>query len=141
MLGLIQADDVADLALEAFGTSRESDAIRKMVYGIHDPADQLRLFGDALSEQHVLLPSRVRAAHIVARAVCRKLIDDSGDPFGAARTLGVISRTVGDHFHDFDAFIYAESEAEDRPGDRQWFASTIMAEARRWTATPHDAAD
>ena len=79
VLGLIHADDVADLGLQAIGTSRESDSIRKVVYGTHDQADQLRLFGDALSEQHVLLPSRVRAAHIVAGAVCRKLIEDSGD--------------------------------------------------------------
>jgi hypothetical protein len=34
-----------------------------------------------------------------------------------------------------------DREAEDRPGDRQWFACTIIDEARGWAATPHEATD
>lgn len=141
VLGFMRSDDVAGLALEAMGTSRETDAIRRIVYGNSDPTEQLRLFGDALNEQDLARPPPTRAAHILARAICAKLLAANGSPFEAARTLALISRTVGDDFHDFDAFIYAESEAEDRPGDRQWFAEAILNEARRWAATPTEAVD
>ena len=37
-----------------------------------------------------------------------------------------------DGFHELDAFIYAASEMEDRPQERNLFEKAIMEEAKRW---------
>jgi len=38
------------------------------------------------------------------------------------------------NFHGADTFIYAASEYEDRPEDRDFFVSAIVKEAHRWAA-------
>lgn len=49
--------------------------------------------------------------------------------------MGLVSRAVASPFHELDPFIYAESEAEDRPSDREFFRTAIVNEATRWVRT------
>jgi hypothetical protein len=89
---------------------------------------------DPIAEQLGLhVPSHVEAARILALHISRQLVEGSIDPFDGARDLAEISRAVeSPQFHDLDAFVYAESEAEDRPEDREFFRREILKEARRW---------
>lgn len=81
----------------------------------------------------VRVPNQTDAARSLAVLVSRRILSGELDPFAGARQLGEIARAVqGQKFHEFDAFIYAESEAEDRPEDYHFFRDAIVKEARRW---------
>jgi hypothetical protein len=131
-LDLLDSDRIAVLANEALGTERESPAIRRITSLAGESGDLRELFAAALAELHAAVPSRPAAAHIIAAAVATDLLVGNSDPFEAARTLSILSRAVGPGFHELDSFVYAESEAEDRPQDRDFFARAILDEARRW---------
>jgi hypothetical protein len=97
-----------------------------------DARDHLRA---ALGELGVPVLAGTEAARCLAQALAGELLARRIDPFHAARQLAVVSRAVGPGFHDLDPFIYAESEAEDRPTDREFFARAILDEAQRWNDT------
>jgi hypothetical protein len=132
-LDLLRSDQIVEVAGRA--PEGESEAIRKIVYRIDDSGDLPQLFADALRELDVTIPSKQVAARRLAAVIASDVLDESMDPFEAARILAIISRAVGPGFHDLDAFVYAESEAEDRPDDIDLFRKAILDEARRWATT------
>jgi hypothetical protein len=87
----------------------------------------------AAIEIGLVMPDLGSAARHLARRLSRMILQEKLDPFEGARQLAEISRTVVG-FHDLDPFVYADSEAEDRPEDREFFREAIVAEARRWAS-------
>ena len=69
------------------------------------------------------------AVERVARDVAEGIVDGAIDALEGARFLSTLSREMGPGFHDLDLFVYADSEAEDRPSDREMFADMIRREA------------
>lgn len=81
------------------------------------------------------VPTQRQSAQFLAILLSRRILSGELDPFVGARELGEVSRAVeGEKFHELDTFIYAESEAEDRPHDSALFRESILNEARRWAA-------
>jgi hypothetical protein len=59
------------------------------------------------------------------------ILDGKLDPYIGARLLWKASVNNDiDHEHELDPFIYAASEYEDRPEDREGFKRAIIEEAR-----------
>lgn len=83
-----------------------------------------------LQNAGVPMPAVVDAARSLGRQTAALILTGDLDPFLAAAWLGDLSRSVGNGFHDFDPFIYAESEAEDRPEDEAFFRAAILDAAR-----------
>ena len=68
-----------------------------------------------------------------AKAVSTSILASETPPLEGARRIWRATLCVAAHgWHDLDAFIYAVSEAERRPEDRQFFEAAIVEEARRW---------
>lgn len=84
----------------------------------------------ALGRDKLTKPDAVR---IIAKAVARQITQGDLSPYDGARRIWNASLEVAEQgFHDVDPFIYAASEYEDRPDDRDHFAAEIVAEAQRW---------
>ena len=68
-----------------------------------------------------------------AKVVSTSILAAETPPLDGARRIWRATLYVGAHgWHDLDAFIYAASEAESRPEDRQFFEAAILKEARKW---------
>jgi hypothetical protein len=132
-LKLLRSDQVDALATLALGQGLDSPRLRQLAGGSSpddlDPRDRLTR---ELIEIGVQLPSPADAARRLARAVSSDIVAQRVDAFEAARFLSLVSRAVPQTFHELDPFIYAESEGEDRPSDREFFRTAIVNEARRW---------
>jgi hypothetical protein len=136
-LDLLRSGQVIELAVLALERSIDSRAIRHLAGLLDDSGEDLKPeFSDALRELKIGIPTRTEAARTLARFLSCELIQDRADAFETARMIGLISVAVEeDEFHDLDAFIYAESEAESRPADRGFFRELILREARKWAAS------
>jgi hypothetical protein len=95
------------------------------------------LFARALSELKMADVTAKAAALLLARIVCTGIVVGTLPPYEGARLIWRIARRVSDaDFHELDGFIYAASEYEDRPEDREHFSTEILSEARRWAQAP-----
>ncbi len=78
--------------------------------------------------------SKEEAARRYTRFVARQILSGELSPYEGARRIWGASTKVDTEFHDVDPFIYAASEYEDRPEDREFFTKEILLEAQRWIA-------
>lgn len=62
--------------------------------------------------------------------IATEILRGAVTPYQGARRIWAAAQLVPDE-HMYDPFIYAASEYEDRPGDRQFFEEAILREARR----------
>ena len=63
---------------------------------------------------------------VTARVLAGRIVE------GARRIIAAVHRVDDRAFHALDPFIYAESEYESRPADREFFDEEIRKEASRW---------
>lgn len=129
-LGLLDSAGVPDLAVRALENGLDSPSLRRLA-GL-DRADfesTRSLFLAALAELGVTPPPPPVAVERVARDVAEGIVGGAIDALEGARFLSAVSREMGPGFHDLDGFVYADSEAEDRPSDREMFADMIRREA------------
>lgn len=130
-LDLLQSDQVPAIARSALEQGLDHKVLAILAAGVTKGSDVRPAFGDVLREMRVTLPSRVEAGRLLVRLIADDIATGKVDTFEGARQIGTIARAVGEDFHEFDPFIYVESEAEDRPADREFFARAIVDEARR----------
>jgi hypothetical protein len=89
------------------------------------------LFERALVELELPLPTAPEAAMGLARDIATKVLDGATTPYGGAKQIWELSLRIPDeHLPQLDTFIYAASEWEDRPEDRNIFAEGIVVAAR-----------
>jgi hypothetical protein len=131
---LLRGDRVEVLATSALVEGLDDPMLRQLA-GRTTSSEDLPPIAAALRELGVRFPSRVEAARTIAMAVSSGIVQGEIDPIAGAADLSVISREVGPTFHELDPFIYAESEAESRPEDRDFFRKAIVDEAARWVST------
>lgn len=131
-LDMLPADFLPDAAALALQQGLDGRLTRDLAGASPMSAGLRERFADVLDELAVDVPPRADAARFLAVKVSSEILTGTLDPFEGARRLGLVSRVAGPTFRDFDAFIYAESEAEDRPSDREFFAEAIIEEARKW---------
>lgn len=119
-LGLLAADRVALLATLALESGADNVRIRQLAGRcLWDNSRLATVLVEALGDAGVRLPARDAAARHIATAVSSEIVRERVDPLNGASYLAEISRAVGSNFHELDPFIYAASEAEDRPSDRE----------------------
>ena len=133
-LGLMPASDLPRVAVEALQDGRDSQALRSLAGADgEEGAVVTHLFQQVVGEAGILMLSKRDAACLYAEAICRKIVGGHLPPLEGARFIIVAARRVSDSsFHDLDPFIYAESEAESRPEEKEFFDLEIRAEAERW---------
>lgn len=78
--------------------------------------------------------SKEEAVRRYTRFVSRQILSGEVPPYEGARKIWGASTKINVEFHDVDPFIYAASEYEDRPEDREFFKKEILLEAQRWIA-------
>jgi predicted solute-binding protein len=98
-------------------------------------AEASDLFAQAMKESGLEALSRPDAARVYAVAVSKQIISGEITPQYGATRLWEASIRVGDpNFHELDTFIYAASELQTRPEDKDFFNKEIMREAEAWTS-------
>jgi hypothetical protein len=133
VLGLASRQAVYSSLLSRAAEAAHSNALLALGQVDLEASDSMAWVESVAQQMGVRVPNQTDAARYLAVCVSRRILSGELDPFAGARELGEISRAVeGEKFHDFDAFIYAESEAEDRPEDHHFFRDAIVKEARRW---------
>jgi hypothetical protein len=66
------------------------------------------------------------------RLVSKEILHGEIAPYDGAKRIWNVSIGLDTPLHEVDPFVYAASEYEDRPTDRDFFDSEILKEARRW---------
>jgi hypothetical protein len=134
-LDLLSADNVEALATVALEDGFDGARLRRLAGGPSFEQPAVDEILTAFAEIGVALPARRDAARHLAKVMSSDIVNGVVDPIEAARDLAAIAREVGAGFHELDPFVYAWSEGEGRPRDREFFRQAIVAEAARWVDT------
>ena len=134
VLDLLSADKLAEIGVKALEAGMDSSALRMLASLSPSEVDEApQLFARALAELGLAAMSRPEAARICAAHISQQILNGETSSRDGAKKLWDVSLHVEDKgFHDLDTFIYAASEIEDRPEDRDFFDREIVKEARSW---------
>jgi hypothetical protein len=83
----------------------------------------------AFEEAGLPWPARQDIPDILLRAASRAIVADRVDPIVAAHWLWRLNAELPSHHHGFDPFIYAASEADERPKERDLFVEMVKGAA------------
>jgi hypothetical protein len=134
VLGLLVADDLPEIATVALLAGADNSWWRQLA-GQSSPlmVEASDLLQRALEEDGEPIPDKRSAALRYASCVSRSILARTITPYDGARAIWRVSTVVDDaSFHDLDPFVYAFSELEDRPADKQFFENVILKEAAQW---------
>lgn len=134
-LGLIESTELPAGAARGLEDGLDSASLRSLA-GLErsDSHGCAGLLERAAAELGLRVPDQREAARHLATQLSKRIIQGDLDAIAGARMVAEVSRAVeSPGFHDLDVFVYADSEANDRPEDREFFIQRIFSEARRWT--------
>jgi hypothetical protein len=134
VLGLLESHVLPQVAARALAENLDNIWLRELA-GLSSPrADGANeLLKRALDAANVNIPDKRTAALHYAQSMSRLIGSGRVTPYVGAQAIWRASIAVGDpSFHELDAFIYAASEYEDRPADRNVFDAMIVREAGNW---------
>jgi hypothetical protein len=134
-LGLIPVDDLPNLAADAVAQGFESKALIQLA-GVApvEAQEASSLFQKALRELGVGTMLKTDALKHYAKEVSNRILNSEVTPLEGAKDIWRVSlKTRISGFHDLDPFLYAASELEERPAEKEFFEKAIMAEAKRWS--------
>lgn len=131
VLGLLSSEQMPQVAIKALEEGEDFSALRILAGLTGDEYTEApRFFERALEELAFPALSRSAAARIYTIAICEQIMSGQLSPQdGASRIWDASVRTGDPDFHDLDSFIYAASELQDRPEDRDFFEREIVKEA------------
>ena len=132
VLGLTPPEALPSAATAALEAGCDSPSLRALA-GLTDvEVDEARsLLERALAELSLRLPSERDAVMRLAREIAAQVLEGKTSPYQGAKEIWELSlRLPGESLSDLDSFVYAASEWEDRPEDRNLFAEGIVAAAR-----------
>jgi hypothetical protein len=133
-LRLLSPDDLPAIAREALSDGYDSPSLRQLAASNHDP-DRETLFAKAVGEVGLAAVSARDAALTYARWICERILLDEIKPYDGAKAIWHVTLDLGDTvLPELDPFIYAASESEDRPEDRNFFDEEIKKHALRLVA-------
>ncbi len=124
------------MAVEALVAGLDSDSLRMLAGLLRIEIDEARgLFAKALQELGIPALSQRDAAIIYAIDISRKIVRGDLTPQDGAAKICVVAHAVADlDFHEFDTFVYAESELDSYLKYREYCIREIMKEAEIWAA-------
>ncbi|GAC1431731.1 MAG: hypothetical protein NVSMB62_28740 [Acidobacteriaceae bacterium] len=139
----MRASELPDVAVEALVAGNDTPALRNLAGADgEDSSVVAHLFQQVIAEAGIPTISKGDAARRYAELISQRIVTDRVSPLEGARLIIAAARRVDDStFHDLDPFIYAESEAESRPEDTDFFVREIRAEAERWAQGKRDGVD
>ena len=131
-LGLLSAGAVPDVATEALACGCDTPSVRRLAGLIGSDSDEVGpLLDRALAELGSPRLSSGAAVMRLAREIAGAIVAGTTAPYdGAAEIWELTLRAPGERFADLDTFVYAASEWEERPEDRQRFEEGIVVAAR-----------
>src|SRR2546429_3242956 len=136
VLGLLSADELPDLATKALAQGFKSKSLVELARCSTDETEEIRrLFDQSLREitgKRKML--QTDALRHYAKQISVSILSKEASPLDGAKLIWratVKARVEG--FHELDPFIYAASEMEDRPQDKELFEKAIREEANRWS--------
>lgn len=134
VLGLLRTDELPKLAATALAQGIESESILQLaICSPNDTKEAQQLFKQILQDAGGGRMSKIDALRHYARQISALILSADISPLDGARLIwGATINAKERGFHDLDGFIYAASEMEDRPEDKDFFENEILGEARRW---------
>ena len=133
VLGMLPTEDLPDLAADAIAQGIELEALVKLAGCSPQESQEIaQLFDDFLKQKGGGM-SKMHALQLYAKIVSQQILESKVTAQDGAKEIwrATLKARI-DGFHELDAFIYAASEMEDRPQERNLFEKAIMEEARRW---------
>jgi hypothetical protein len=130
-LGLAHPEELAGTATAALEDGLDSSALRVLAGLSRAEIDKApRLLDRALGELNVQIPGRREAAMRLAGEIATDIADGTIVPYdGAKRIWQLTLRVPEQQLPELDSFVYAASEWEDRPDDRDRFEDGIRRAA------------
>ncbi len=137
-LELALPEDLPEAAVAALEDGLDSPALRGLAGLSSMELDDARpLFHRALAELNLAMPSPEEAVRRMAREVATEVVDGTVAPYqGAKRIWELALRVPEERFSELDSFVYAASEWEDRPEDREHFEEAIVCAAEALLVPP-----
>lgn len=134
VLGMLSTRELPELAASAHTEGFESEAILQLAICSRDEVEQInQLFERILAEGGVEKMSNVDALNHYAKQISTSILSDLVPPLEGANLIWRATINSREReFHGLDSFIYAASEMEDRPDDKDFFEKAIREEAQRW---------
>ena len=86
-------------------------------------------------ELAIEIPSSREAVTLLVTEVARRIAQGTVSPYEGAKEIWHVATSSDEHFPEFDAFVYAASEWEERPKAHKSFAAAIVAAARDLVAS------
>jgi hypothetical protein len=83
----------------------------------------------ALNEAGVVRPAVPDVPRVLLHSVARAIVEERVEPIRAADWLWHLSISLDSHDDQFDPFVYAASEAPDRPDERDLFVRMVRMAA------------
>jgi hypothetical protein len=134
-LGLLRSTQLPAVGLSLLSSGVDSRSLRMLA--MTEPGDNdeaVSLFENMLKAFNTAEMSKRDAAMRYAKWVASQITAKRIDIFSGANLISDAAlRVDDDSFHDLDALVYAASESEDRPEDREFFSSSLLTEALRLT--------
>jgi hypothetical protein len=134
VLRMLPVDELTGLATLALTHGFESRSLVQLA-GLqqNEMTEASRLFGCALSELNCGRMDETEALQNYTRHVASLILASEVTPLiGAKRIWRAKLNVNGVKSHEWDSFIYAASELEERPLEKKIFEVAIIEEARRW---------
>jgi|SRR5579859_455723 len=131
LLDYVDTDALASAATEALLDGIDSPSIRRLA-GMKgaDPTEAQAVFSAALGELQIQSPTAREAAMLVATDLALRITQGKILPYDGAKQIWRIHTGFSEeHLQELDPFVYAASEWEVRPDDRDYFAAAIVAAA------------
>ncbi|KFX60643.1 hypothetical protein [Paraburkholderia fungorum] len=134
VLGLLDDQGLIEMASRALLEGDRRDAVVQLAICTSDEAGEIRkLFGQILLEVGVEGMLTIDALRHYAKRISESILTGSVSPVDGAKAIWRASLGANlIDFHEVDSFIYAASEADDRPWERDFFERAIVDEAKRW---------
>jgi hypothetical protein len=133
LLGLLHIEELPDLATNALANGFGSESVIKLAICSRDEVEEIeRLFKQILKECGGGTMSKLDALKHYAKQISASILSKETPPLEGATLIwnATLSAQIP-NYHELDSFIYAASEIEDRPSDKEFFESAIIEEAKR----------
>jgi len=132
-LGFLSDDDLPEVAVSLLSLGNfDSPSLRRLAGEAAGAPDLAKLFRRSLAELSVEeFSDGPAAADWLIRRMAQKIVDGTLDPYQGARLIWQIHvKEPSGSPLEAHPFIYAASEYESRPEDRQFFTDAILREAK-----------
>ncbi len=141
ILSLVWVEDLPDVALEFMSQGFKSESLLEIAAcSVNENDDIRRLFKLTLLELGGGNITVIDALRNYADQISTSILTSEISPKNGANLIWQSIRNARrvynfdecNEFHDLDGFIYAASEMDERPDDKDFFDKAILVEAEYW---------